>query len=69
MERSIAAIKSSAPSMWERAGHHDDGTPNTLRVVLCRNGRVKLVDDRGHAIEYRDHGEAIRAMKAAADLS
>src|SRR6266851_4843147 len=29
----------------------------------------KLVDDHGHAIEYRDHGEAIRAIKAAAGLS
>jgi len=30
---------------------------------------AKLVDDHGHAIEYRDHGEAIRAIKAAAGLS
>ena len=30
---------------------------------------AKLVDDHGHAIEYRDHGEAIRAIKGAADLS
>ena len=28
-----------------------------------------LVDDHGHAIEYRDHGEAILAIKAAAGLS
>ena len=67
----MATIKEndSAASVWERAGHHDDGTPNTLRVVLCRNRRVKLVDDHGHAIEYRDHGEAIRAIMAAAGLS
>jgi hypothetical protein len=30
---------------------------------------AKLVDDHGHAIEYRDHGEAIRAIIAAAGLS
>jgi hypothetical protein len=28
-----------------------------------------LVDERGFAVEYRDHGEAIRAIKAAAGLS
>ncbi len=27
-----------------------------------------LVDDRGHAIEYRDHGEALAAIKRAAGL-
>src|SRR5712692_6591229 len=30
---------------------------------------AKLVDDHGHAIEYRDHVEAIRAINAAAGLS
>ena len=55
--------------VWERAGPNDDATPNTLRAVLCRNGCVRLVDDHGHAIEYRDHGEAIRAIMAAAGLS
>ena len=30
---------------------------------------AKLVDDHGHAIEYRDQGEAIRAIIAAAGLS
>jgi hypothetical protein len=30
---------------------------------------AKLADDHGHAIEYRDHGEVIRAIKAAAGLS
>src|SRR6266851_1704128 len=30
---------------------------------------AQLVDDHGHAIEYRDHGEAIRAIKAATGLS
>jgi len=42
MEQSMATIKANggAASVWERAGHHSDGTPYTLRVVLCRNGRV-----------------------------
>ncbi len=30
---------------------------------------ARLVDDHGHAIEYREHGEAIGAIKAAAGLS
>src|SRR5882762_8763421 len=30
---------------------------------------AKLVDDRAQAVEYRVHGEAIRAIKAAAGLS
>jgi hypothetical protein len=29
---------------------------------------AQLVDDRGIAIEYRDQGEAIRAIKAAAGI-
>jgi hypothetical protein len=29
----------------------------------------QLVDENGHAIEYRDKNEAIRAIKAAAGLS
>jgi len=37
-------------NVWERAGHNNDATPNTLRVVLCRNGCVRLVDDHGHRI-------------------
>jgi hypothetical protein len=38
----MATIKANggAASVWERAGHHGDGTPYTLRVVLCRNGKV-----------------------------
>ena len=71
MDETMTTIKANggAASVWERAGHNDDATPNTLRVVLCRNGCVRLVDDHGHAIEYRDHGEAIRAIIAAAGLS
>jgi hypothetical protein len=42
MEQSMATIKANggAAGVWERAGHHRDGTPYTLRVVLCRNGKV-----------------------------
>jgi hypothetical protein len=38
----MATIKANggAASVWERAGHHEDGRPYTPRVVLCRNGRV-----------------------------
>jgi hypothetical protein len=38
----MATIKANggAASVWERSGHHSDGTPYTLRVVLCRNGKV-----------------------------
>jgi hypothetical protein len=42
MEQSMATIKANggAASVWERSGHHSDGTPYTFRVVLCRNGKV-----------------------------
>jgi hypothetical protein len=42
MEQSMATIKANggAASVWERTGHHSDGTQYTLRVVLCRNGKV-----------------------------
>jgi hypothetical protein len=42
MEYLMATIKANggAASVWERAGHHSDGSPYTLRVVLCRNGKV-----------------------------
>ena len=38
----MATIKANggAASVWERTGHHSDGTRYTLRVVLCRNGKV-----------------------------
>ena len=38
----MATIKANggAASVWERAGHHSDETTYTLRVVLCRNGKV-----------------------------
>jgi hypothetical protein len=38
----MATIKANggAASVWERAGRHSDGTAYTLRVVLCRNGKV-----------------------------
>ena len=38
----MATIKANggAASVWERAGHHSDGMPYTLRLVLCRNGKV-----------------------------
>ena len=40
----MATIKANggAASVWERAGHHGDGTPYALRVVLCRNGKVLM---------------------------
>ena len=38
----MATIKANggAASVWERTRHHSDGTPYTLRLVLCRNGKV-----------------------------
>ena len=38
----MATIKANggAASVWERAGRHSDGTRYTMRVVLCRNGKV-----------------------------
>jgi hypothetical protein len=42
IEELMATIKANggAASVWERTGHHSDGMPYTLRVVLCRNGKV-----------------------------
>jgi hypothetical protein len=38
----MATIKANggAASVWERTGHHSGGMPYTVRVVLCRNGKV-----------------------------
>jgi len=45
----MATIKANggAASVWERTGHHNDGTPYTLRVVLCRNGKVLTATGQG----------------------
>ena len=42
IEEPMATIKANggAASVWERTRHHSDGMPYTLRVVLCRNGKV-----------------------------
>jgi hypothetical protein len=47
------------------------------QIMVDRAGKIaepakviaQLVDDRGLAIEYRDHNEAVRAIKAAAGIS
>ena len=45
-------------------------------VTVDSGGRItdpegvacQLVDENGHAVEYRDQGEAVRAIKAAAGI-
>ena len=59
----MATIKANggAASVWERAGHHSDGTPYTLRVVLCRNGRVLTATGPG---AYH-HAQALKLVALA----
>ena len=53
----------------KRRDWHQVNVDSAGRIADPEGVARQLVDDRGFAIEFRDHGEALRAVKTAAGIA